>query len=414
VNKVLVTIASVATLFLSMWIFQDIVAPVFRVVLLVIAGIFVLGAVLGVIWVVHFVIEDMRKRRIERQKAQFVSYQDGFGMTYIHDVVSGMIENLTVYPGSHRNGHWEDPHPVAAAGWHVVMGKRHSESPVALLQAPEPEPQLDLLTIMTQPTQSYAFIGGQQVGKTYQARKIAGYWANRGIKPVVIGPKWDRGEWSDCVRVGGNLDYVAVLSGLRAVNKLAQKRHADKTKLHKEQPVQPVFIDDWTDIRHQLAQDAEDFITQATVLYASVNIILYFIIHADTNNAWGVGKVGAALHQNFVKLIVQPGFNSAGVIDRSKNIGWLQMPGESKKDRRQVPLFSEYGQQQIQPARQAIEPDLIIQPNEQPRTEQQRRVVELWNRSNKSEDAINAIAERVYGHGGAQRQRTKDTIERYG
>lgn len=399
-----ITTAAVVTLSLFclilILIFRDELVPIIKFGAVAIVGVALVGGVvLAGVWI-YIAVEHALTKRLERKKSQFVQYQDGFGMVYLHDVISGMIENLTVYPGSHRNGHWEDPNPVAAAGWHVVMGKRHSESPVAYLQQPQ-QPQLDLLTIMTQPTQSYAFIGGQQVGKTYQARRVASHWSQRGVKPLVIGPKWDKGEWDDCHKVGGEYDFNKVMGGMNAVKKLAEQRHTDTKRGHKDHPIQPVFFDDWTAIRAKLDKEAEEFIVDATTLYASVNIILYFIIHLDTANAWGVGKIGAALKNNFVKLFIEPGFNEAGIIDRSKNIGYVQMPGQSNKDRQQVPLFGEYALQPV-----TVQPDLVIHKA----TDKELEVIRLWQSGEHDEGKI---ARMVYGSGGRQLELARNAIDKF-
>jgi len=396
----LIATAAATLLFLSV-VFYDTIAAILTVGAWVLVIVGVIAAIVASIGLGHLTIERMRLATIERKKAQYQTHQDGFGMVHLVNVSTGIVENLSTYPGTHHNGRWEEPHPAAAAAWFALVGKAKSESPANLLAAPQKQ-RLDIMEIMTQPTQSYAIIGGQQVGKTFQARRIANYWLDRDIKPMVIGPKWDHGEWTGCIKVGGKYDYDKVLVGMNAAKKLAESRHANDKLSHKQHPIQPLFFDDWTSIRANLQQDAEAFIIDATTLYASVNIILYFILHLDTANGWGVGKVGAALHQNFIKLFIEPGFNSSGIIDRTKNVGWILMAGQSKKDRQRIPLFTEYG-------RQPIEPDLIIPPV--PRTDQQRRIVELYNSGLTD---IGAIATQVYnGHGGAQYDRVRDTIERY-
>lgn len=306
--------------------------------------------------------ERILTARLDRKRAQYVSFQDGFGMLHLLNLLTEKVENLSTYPGSHHNGTWEDPPPAAAAAWFALVGKARADSPVALLPGgvETPEPQLDLLTVFTQLTQSYAFIAGQQVGKTYQARRIAQYWISAGCKPVVIGPKWDRGEWDGCALFGGEYDYEGVSRGMQIVRQLATERHASRDLSHKQHPIQPVFFDDWTGIRAKLEKEAEDFIIEATTLYASVNIILYFILHLDTANAWGVGKVGAALHQNFIKLFIEPGYDEAGRVDRTRNAGWLVMPGQAKRDKRRVALFSGTGQV-------LLLPDAVIRPKQEHR-----------------------------------------------
>lgn len=407
--KIITAMVAVIVIISFLIIFRDIVAPIFQVVLFSMAIIAILLALGVFIFLVHSAIEKMRKTSLERKSMQYQTHTDGFGMLYLVNVASGIIENLSAYPGSHRNGHWENPEPAAAAAWEKLLNKRSGESPVAYLMPPEQKPQLDLMTIMTQPTQSYSIIGGQHVGKTHVARKIASYWSMQSInnqmvdKPVLIAPKWDIGEWGDCDRVGGKYNYEQVMVGLNAVKKLAQKRHADENLSHKQHPIQAVFIDDWTPIRQQLGPIAEDFITEATVLYASVNIILYFILHADTNGAYGTDKIGAALHKNFYKLFIEPGYDSAGLVDRSKNIGWLQRPGQSQKDRQQVPLFTQTGRQVV-----TVEPDLVIPPTRI--TEREQKIMAL----HQAGLSDNEIAKEVYvGHGGNQVRRVREVIDKF-
>lgn len=330
--------------------------------------------------------ERILTARLDRKRAQYVSFQDGFGMLHLLNLLTEKVENLSTYPGSHHNGTWEDPPPAAAAAWFALVGKARADSPVALLPGgieQGPGPQLDLLTIFTQLTQSYAFIAGQQVGKTYQARRVAQYWISAGCKPVVIGPKWDQGEWEGCELFGGEYNFERVSQGMRIVRQLATDRHANKGLSHKQHPVQPVFFDDWTGIRAKLEKEAEDFIIEATTLYASVNIILYFILHLDTANAWGVGKVGAALHQNFIKLFIEPGYDGSGRVDRARNVGWLVMPGQAKRDKRRVALFSGTGQV-------ALLPDAIIQPSNE-----ERLITEMAGQ----DKSYKEISEAVWGTG---------------
>lgn len=299
-----------------------------------------------------------------KQKA-IIIHNDGYGMTHKIDVLTNHSQNLTLDARAYRNGHFEVPHQIEQENLKLILASKHAgASRIAIEQSQpqltatiQPSPSLDLLRIFTQPTQSYAVIGGQQVGKTFQARRVAQYWLDSGIKPLVIGPKWDAGEWGGCALFGGEYNFERVAQGMRIVKKLAEDRHTDKEHSHKQHSIQPVFFDDWTAIRAKLEKEAEDFILDATTLYASVNIVLYFIIHLDTSNAWGVGRVGAALHQNFIKLRIEPGFDNAGMIDRSKNVGWLIMPGQPKAHWRQIALFTGTGQP-------VLLPDLVIGPGE--------------------------------------------------
>lgn len=329
----------------------------FGVFLLVVSGLFVLGLLLlsGLMFK-----EKYLHLQTQRKAGQYQTSQDGYGMLHLINIANGHTQNLTIDARAYRNGHYEPPTESEVKTLQSVLAAKHASTAKMLLdptplQLPESK-QVDLLSILTQPTQSYAFIGGQQVGKTFQANRIAQYWIQSGIKPIVIGPKWDKGEWPGCALFGGQYNFERVSQGMRIARQLATERHAHSDLSHKQHPIQPIFFDDWTGIRAKLEKEAEDFIIEATTLYASVNIVLYFILHLDTANAWGVGKVGAALHQNFIKLFIEPGYNEAGLIDRNRNTGYLLMPGQAKKDRRKVALFSGSGQT-------LLLPDLILQPS---------------------------------------------------
>jgi len=314
---------------------------------------------MGTLMCKEYYLEKRAKRQVEEYSAKsskYRDYQDGFGMLHLLNLDTNKVENLSTYPGSHHNGTWEEPARTAMMAWFALVSRDKQINQQVAQQLPaQVESSLDLLTIFTQPTQSYAIIAGQQVGKTFQARRIAQHWLSTGCKPVVIGPKWDKGEWEGCALFGGEYNLQQVSRGMGIVKKLAEDRHANKNLSHKQHPIQPVFFDDWTAIRAHLLEESEAFILDATTLYASVNIILYFIIHLDTANAWGVGKVGAALHQNFYKLFIEPGMNEAGLIDRSRNVGYVLYPGQSKKDRKRVALFGGTGSQ-------LLLPDLVIEP----------------------------------------------------
>ncbi len=325
-----------------------------------------------------------KKEDYETKAAKYREYKDGFGMLHLLNLDTDIVENLSVNPTSHHNGTWQEPPKTAMMAWFALVSRdKQINQQVQQLPA-QVESSLDLLTIFTQPTQSYAIIAGQQVGKTFQARRIARHWLSTGCKPIVIGPKWDKGEWEGCALFGGKYNLQQVNRGMQIIKRLAEDRHSDKNLSHKQHAIQPVFFDDWTAIRAKLEKEAEEFIIDATTLYASVNIVLYFIIHLDTANAWGVGKVGAALHQNFYKLFIEPGMNQNGLIDRGLNVGYILYPGQSKKDRKRVALFSGTGNQ-------LLLPDLVIQPPD----DETRRIIDMVDSGISYKD----ISESIWGTG---------------
>lgn len=231
-------------------------------------------------------------------------------------------------PRFYANGQYSEPTETEARAYAVFHAPRLvGASSAQLPETVEAEP-LDLLTVFTQPTQSYAIIGGQQTGKTFQARHIANYWVSRGIKPLVIGPKWDKGEWGGCILLGGNGDFNAVTWGITIIRRIVEARHADKGKAHKEHKVLPVFFDDWTPIVDSVS-NARSLVLEATTLYASVNVLLYFILHSDTASAWGVDRKGAALKDNFVKLFIEPAYDTNGLIVRDRTRGYIRFAGEA-------------------------------------------------------------------------------------
>lgn len=193
------------------------------------------------------------------------------------------------------------------------------------------EPPLHIRKVFSQVVQVYGIIGGQQVGKTFQTRHIISDWQRNGVVTWVIGPKWDRGEWENCRLFGGGGNYKAVAQGLDALHAEAKRRHADKTLTHKQHSPLVAVLDDWTQIVEQ-CDNAKSFIYQATTLFASVNIVLIFLVHADTADAWGVSKKGAALTHGFIKAYLIPHYNnSTGQINRTQTTAEVWLPGTTER-----------------------------------------------------------------------------------
>lgn len=395
-TKYLILFSSIIAVILSL-VFHQAILAFLQIIGVIIAATLTGAGLITLVYGWLLAAERLRRERArrqleewEREAKKFRDYQDGFGMVHLLNLESGVVENLSTYPGSHHNGTWEEPPANAMLAWHALVARNKEATREVVAQLPAsvapPVQPLDLLSVFTQPTQSYAIIAGQQVGKTYQAQRIANHWLQTGFQPVVIGPKWDAGEWNGCQLYGGEYDFGRVAEGMQRIAALAHSRHADKDRTHKEHSIQPVFFDDWTATRAKLPDQAEAFIIDATTLYASVNVILYFIIHLDTANAWGVGRIGAALHQNFIKLRIEPGFDSQGMIDRSKNTGWLIMPGQShKRDWRRVALFGGMGQQ-------ALLPDLIFKASDKV-SDKEARIIQMIQDGAADSD----IAKEVFG-----------------
>lgn len=302
-------------------------------------------------------------------------------------------------PRFYANGIYSEPTPTESNAYAVFHAPRlASSNPAQMPETVESEP-LDLLTVFTQPTQSYAIIGGQQTGKTWQARHIANYWIGRGIKPVVIGPKWDKGEWGGCILLGGSGDFAAVGRGITLIRRIVEARHGGG-KSHKEHKILPVFFDDWTPIVDAVS-NARALVLEATTLYASVNILLYFILHSDTANAWGVDRKGAALKDNFVKLFIVPQYDAQGLIVRDRTRGYIRFAGEDVD--RPARLFAApplvLGQASV------YTPPIKMDPNEQ-----EQRILDL----HAGGASYNEICRQVYGGaGGKQIQLVKEILAKY-
>lgn len=207
-----------------------------------------------------------------------------------------------------------------------------------MLNAPEPSGDdstvFHIRKLFSQLVQVYAIVGGQQVGKTFQARHVVSDWQRSGVECWVVGPKWDKGEWQNCRMFGGKANYAAVASGLDAVLAEAERRHGDESRGHKEHAPLVVVLDDWTPIVEH-CDNAKSFIFNATTLFASVNVILIFLIHSDTSDAWGTSKKGAALTHGFIKAYLKPSYSGPnGKIDRTKTTAEVWLPGSAGR----VPL----------------------------------------------------------------------------
>ena len=386
INKILATVLIISTI--TILHLPSDTLKLIGLVLLAIVGLLTLGGLLFFGLIAREFLLTRRAHRLkvqnEAKHAKYQVIQDGFGMAHLLNVDTDIIENLSAFPGSHHNGKWEEPHPAAAAAWHSLISKRSTDSPVThLLPPPQPQASIDLLKVMTQPTQSYAILGGQQQGKTFQAQLIAQHWTQQGIEVVVIGPKRDKGEWPNCVYYGDGFNWSQVMEGIERVRDEALRRHQNQDKGHKQHSIMPVFFDDWTNTRAQLTNEAEQLILDATTLYASVNIVLYFILHLDTANAWGVGKVGAALKDNFIKLRIKP-YYQGGMIVREKSTGLLMFPGD--KDKKEVALLQ--ASSSLIPTQQQ---GLVLQP-----TKEEQHLINMINMGITSRKQL---SESVWGKG---------------
>jgi hypothetical protein len=372
----------------------------------------VLALVAGLILAALLFRERYLHQQAERKKAQreadvHAIVSDVHGVFVREMNPKATWRPLHLNPATYQNGQQSEITEIELTTWQSWQALRApkvvtpTQASPALLPATTEAESLDLLAVFTQPTQSYAIIGGQQTGKTFQAQHIANYWLRQGIKPAVIGPKWDRGEWAGCYLLGGNGDFQKVEWAIGMIRQLVESRHADTSRTHKQHTIQPDFFDDWTPIVDAVP-NARALVLEATTLYASVNIILYFILHSDTAYAWGVDRKGAALKDNFIKLFIVPTYDPEGQVVRSQTRGYIRFAGEHVD--RSVKLFTT----PPIPMGQAkeIRPKLLAGPDET-----ESKVLAL----SKQGVSYNEISRQVWGStGGYQTNRIKEIIGKFG
>jgi len=326
----------------SSFMFYDLLLELFGTLLYTIQVLCGMVIVAGGVWLTWFSgdrlimlllrLEELRQSRAttEQMRAQVMVVQSIAAMNHATAIASStIIKDVT----------------PSRAIFMLHGGQQHY---IPALPAPEPMQQLaatnsvqrtfDLIEVFTQTLQVYGIVAGQQVGKTFQARHIMSAWQRLGADTWMIGPKWDKGEWVNCRMFGGNNNYKAVDAGLTALRDEASRRHSHPTLGNKEHKPLLVVCDDWTPVVEQ-CPEAATFILEATTLFASVNIVLLFLIHSDTAPAWGVAKKGAALKDNFLKLYVIPTYDKRGKVIRDLTRAEIKFPGDDNYY--PIPLISE-------------------------------------------------------------------------
>lgn len=399
------TIALV-TLIFGLLFWQQIALAI-QIIGYTVAGVLALAGLITVcfgFWNLRERLRMTRAARIEAEKQAHVMVVTSGNQVFIRETDHRATWRAAhLDPRFYANGNYTEPTPTEARAYEVFHSPKRLAGPnpsqLQLPESVEAEP-LDLLTVFTQPGLSYAIIGGQQTGKTYQARHVANYWIGRGIQPLVIGPKWDRGEWGGCILLGGNGDFQAVSYGISVIRRIVEARHANPHRSHKEHKILPVFFDDWTPIVDAVS-NARALVLEATTLYASVNVLLYFILHSDTANAWGVDRKGAALKDNFVKLFIVPSYDVGGLIVRGQTRGYIRFAGEDVD--RPARLFTAppliLGQASV------VTPPTVLTPSEQ-----ERRILALHDNG----ESDSAIATKIYkSKGGIQNAKVKTVLTKF-
>src|SRR3972149_4255369 len=236
---------------------------------------------------------------------KYVSYKDGFGMIHLLNLKTDVIENLSVYPGSHHNSQWQDPHPAAAAAWFALVGKARKESPVSLLT--ESQKQLpnsfDFFELMSQVRKAYAIFGYQQVGKTTMVHHLVKFWQDKNIMPIVIGQKFDAREYKTGVMRFGP-EKEKIVEGFNLIRQEAEARQklASEGQSFGEMTPLPVIIEDATSLNAIVdARELEQFMRQLLTVYAARLIVVYLVVHGMDLASFGL-RVRAALKNQLTCL----------------------------------------------------------------------------------------------------------------
>lgn len=161
----------------------------------------------------------------------------------------------------------------------------------------------DFYELMTQPKRAYALFGGQQTGKSTLMHHIVRFWQNEGVKPVVIGQKFDSFEYTTGVLRFGP-DAQGIIDGFDLVCREAQARQelADQGTGFSDMTPLPVVLEDATSLGTVIDKNDYDVFTrQVLTVYAARMIVLYFVVHSTDIASFGL-KVGAALKNHLVCL----------------------------------------------------------------------------------------------------------------
>jgi hypothetical protein len=166
------------------------------------AGLFLVGAAGITLWVgIERAMTEREKRKgasYQRKQQKYVPFKDGFGMLHLLNLDTDTVENLSTYPGSHHNGHWEDPPPAAAAAWFALVGKARADSPVALLPAAIQEKTIELLPLLDR-AERVLVKGASDAGKT----TLFQHEATRSQNVIIVDPHFKPGLWPESARIVG-------------------------------------------------------------------------------------------------------------------------------------------------------------------------------------------------------------------
>lgn len=193
-------------------------------------------------------IQAQRKQEQARSKAAlYTTYQDGFGMTHLHNLQTGIVENLSTYPGSHHNGHWEEPPQSAMLAWFALVSKSKDINKEVLQLPTTVENVPELMTILSD-AQRVLIRAISNAGKTTLLQHIA----NTRIKNesvLVLDSQSYPDKWPEkCKVIGAGSNHQSISIALDNLIELMIKRYQEIGQgLVKEgqHPKLTIIIDEW-------------------------------------------------------------------------------------------------------------------------------------------------------------------------
>ena len=182
--------------------------------------------------------------------ANYPTYQDGFGMIHLHNLKSGTVENLSTYPGSHHNGHWEEPPQSAMLAWFALVSKSKDINK-EIVQLPAGQLTIEqkpsLLELIDQYPHCHIY-GGTGGGKTGLLRTIAYRRQLQGHQVLILDSTEHPSRWQNLTRIRNRQKQN------EAIEKLFSIYHQNEEALSSGKAVETDFkqitiiSDEWTDI----------------------------------------------------------------------------------------------------------------------------------------------------------------------
>ena len=167
-----------------------------------------MSAVGYTVYLILIAREHILTARLNRKRAQYVDFTDGFGMLHLLNLLTDRVENLSTYPGSHHNGTWQDPPPAAAAAWFALVGKARAESPVGFLPGNVEPPAIELLPLLDR-AERVLVKGASDAGKTTLFQHIA----TRSQNVIIVDPHFKPGLWpANAKIIGAGRNFGEIVS----------------------------------------------------------------------------------------------------------------------------------------------------------------------------------------------------------